>query len=124
MITTKQRAYLRSLSQKLTPLFQVGKNGLEENFLKQLDEALEARELIKINVLNNSDLETRAASDIICGQLGCEGIQAIGNKVVIYRQSTKKPKIELPGTTLPKAAAATKVAKGARGSKVGSRRRA
>lgn len=121
MITTKQRAYLRSLAQKLTPLFQVGKNGLEENFLKQLDEALEVRELIKINVLNNSDLETRAASDIICGQLGCEGIQAIGNKVVIYRQSTKKPTIELPGTKLPKV---DTVAKKAKVSKAYSRRRA
>lgn len=124
MITTKQRAYLRSLAQKLTPLFQVGKNGLEENFLKQLDEALEVRELIKINVLNNSDLETRAASDIICGQLGCEGIQAIGNKVVIYRQSTKKPTIELPGTKLPKVDTVAKVTKSAKVSKAYSRRRA
>ena len=51
MITTKQRAYLRGLGAKLTPIFQIGKNGIEDNFLKQVDDALEAREILKINVL-------------------------------------------------------------------------
>lgn len=96
MITTKQRAYLRGLANKLTPIFQVGKNGIEENFIKQVETALEARELIKIKVLENSGLETREASNIICEKVGCEGIQAIGNKIVLFKQSTKKPKIELP----------------------------
>lgn len=95
MITTKQRAYLRSLANDMQPIFQLGKNGIEESFLKQIDYALEARELIKLNVLNNSGYETREASDIICKELNCEGIQAIGNKIVLYRKSTKKPKIEL-----------------------------
>ncbi|WP_055668324.1 ribosome assembly RNA-binding protein YhbY [Desnuesiella massiliensis] len=95
MITTKQRAYLRSLANDMQPIFQLGKNGIEESFLKQIDDALEARELIKLNVLNNSGYETREASDIICKELNCEGIQAIGNKIVLYRKSTKKPKIEL-----------------------------
>lgn len=96
MITSKQRSYLRSLSNSLETIFHLGKNGIESNFLKQLKDALEARELIKIAVLNNSDLETREASEIICRELKCEGIQAIGNKIVIYKRSTKKPKIELP----------------------------
>lgn len=96
MITSKQRAYLRSLAHGIDPIFHLGKNGIEEAFLKQIDDALEAREILKIAVLNNSGYETREASDFICEKLGCEGIQAIGNKMVLYRKSTKKPKIELP----------------------------
>lgn len=96
MITTKQRAYLRGLGAKLTPIFQIGKNGIEDNFLKQIDDALEAREILKINVLENSGLETREASNFICERLGCEGVQSIGNKIVIYRKSKNNPKIELP----------------------------
>ncbi|MEG0772362.1 ribosome assembly RNA-binding protein YhbY [Clostridium sp.] len=96
MITTKQRSYLRSLANNMDPIFQVGKAGIEENFLAQIDQALEARELIKIKALNNSGITAREASEIICEELGCEGIQAIGSKLVIYRKSSKNPKIELP----------------------------
>ncbi|AGF58945.1 MULTISPECIES: ribosome assembly RNA-binding protein YhbY [Clostridium] len=98
MITGKQRAYLRGLANNLTPIFQIGKNGVEENFLIQLKQALEARELIKIKVLENSGLDTRETSDMICKAIKCEGIQAIGNKIVLYKQSSnlKKRKIELP----------------------------
>lgn len=96
MITSKQRSYLRSIANTMQPIFQVGKSGIEENFLKQVDGALEAREIIKVAVLNNSGLTAREASDIICEELQCEGIQAIGNKLVLYRRSEKKPKIELP----------------------------
>ena len=98
MITTKQRAYLRSLGSTMSPIFQIGKGGIEENFLIQVKQALEARELIKIKVLENSGLDTREASDMICKAVGCEGILAIGNKIVLYKQSSnlKKRKIELP----------------------------
>jgi RNA-binding protein len=96
MITGKQRAYLRGLAQTLTPIFQIGKNKIEQNFLIQVDEALEKRELIKIKVLENSGLDTREASDYLCEKVGAEGIQAIGNKIVLYRESKKNPKIELP----------------------------
>lgn len=96
MLTGKQRAYLRSLANGLDPIFQIGKNGIEENFIKQVEDALEARELIKIKVLENSGLDTREASDMICKLIGCEGIQAIGTKMVLYKKSSKKPKIEIP----------------------------
>lgn len=96
MLTGKQRAYLRSLANGLEPIFQIGKYGIEDNFLKQVSEALEARELIKIKVLENSGLDTREASNRICEKLGCEGVQAIGTKMVLYKQSSKKPKIEIP----------------------------
>lgn len=96
MITGKQRAYLRGLANTMDPIFQIGKNGIEDAFLTQLEEALEARELIKIKVLENSGLAAREASDEICRKIGCEGIQAIGSKIVLYKKSEKKPKIELP----------------------------
>ncbi|WP_294353327.1 ribosome assembly RNA-binding protein YhbY [uncultured Clostridium sp.] len=96
MLTGKQRAYLRKLAHNMDPIFQVGKNGIEDAFLKQVEDALEKRELLKIKVLENSGLEAREASDIICEEIGCEGIQAIGNKLVVYKQSKKKPQIELP----------------------------
>ncbi len=95
MITTKQRSFLRGLSNQIDPIFQVGKDGIEENFIKQVDGALEKRELIKIKTLNNSGITAREASDILCEELGCEGIQAIGGKLVLYRKSTKNPKIDL-----------------------------
>jgi RNA-binding protein len=95
MITSKQRSQLRSLANGLDVLFQLGKTGIEENFLKQIDQVLEIRELIKIKVLDNSGFTAREASDIICKELKCEGIQAIGSKMVIYRKSSKNPRIEL-----------------------------
>lgn len=96
MITSKQRSYLRAMANKMSPIFQVGKDGIEDNFLKQVEDALEVRELIKISVLNNSGLEAKEASNMICKELECEGVQVIGSKIVIYKRSIKKPKIELP----------------------------
>jgi RNA-binding protein len=96
MITSKQRSYLRAMANNMSPIFHIGKDGIEDNFLKQVRDALEVRELIKISVLNNSGFETREASNVICEELGCEGVQAIGNKLVLYKRSTEKPKIELP----------------------------
>ena len=96
MITGQQRAYLRGLANTMTPIFQIGKGGIEENFLIQVSQALEARELIKIKVLENSGLAAREVSDEICKLIGCEGVQAIGSKIVLYKKSEKKPKIELP----------------------------
>lgn len=96
MITSKERAYLRGLANNMSPIFQIGKNGVEESFLNQLEEALEARELIKIKVLENSGLSAREASDKICESINCEGIQAIGSKIVLYKESKNKKKIELP----------------------------
>lgn len=96
MITSKQRSYLRSLSNNIKPIFNVGKDGISEAFIKQVEDALEARELIKISVLNNSGFKAREASDTLCEALNCEGVQAIGNKLVLYKKSVNNPKIELP----------------------------
>ena len=90
MITSKQRAYLRSLSTNLDTIFQIGKGGVSDNLLKQLDEALEARELIKITILETAYEDTRDLCNEIAKELGAEPIQAIGSKFVLYRKSTKK----------------------------------
>lgn len=95
MITNKERSYLRSLANGVKTIFNIGKEGITENLIKQLDDALEKRELIKIGILNNIEMTPREASDVICSKLNCEGVQAIGNKLVLYRKSKKKPKIDL-----------------------------
>lgn len=95
MITSKQRSALRAMANDMQPIFQLGKGGITENFIKQVDEALEARELIKITILRNSDSDARSACDELCAALGAEPVQSIGNKFVLYRVSTKNPVIEL-----------------------------
>ena len=96
MITSKQRAYLRGLANTIEPIFQVGKSGIGDNFIKQVDDALEARELIKIKLLDTSFLDARETIDEIAQLTGAEAVQAIGSKMVLYRESKNKKKIELP----------------------------
>lgn len=96
MLTGKQRAYLKSMANKMDPLFQIGKNGVTENFVEQLKEALETRELIKIKVLNNSMLEADEVVKELCQRAEAEFVQSIGNKVVIYKESEENKQINLP----------------------------
>ncbi len=95
MITTKQRAYLRGLGQKLDPIFQVGKAGVTPELIKAVDDALEARELIKLNLLGNCDEDIREVCDVICARTHSDPVQVIGHRFVIYRPA-KEPVIELP----------------------------
>lgn len=96
MLTGKQRSYLKGLANKIEPILQIGKNGITENFVKQVDEALEAREIIKINVLDNSFLEPKKVANELCKLTDAEFVQSIGNKVTIYRESEENKKIQLP----------------------------
>lgn len=96
MITSKQRSFLRAKANSIDAIFQVGKGGINENLLKQLDDALEARELIKIRLLPNSGLDIRQVCRQLAEQLGAEEVQVIGTKFVLYRKSKKNPRIELP----------------------------
>ncbi len=96
MITSKQRAYLRGQANTLEPIFQLGKGGITDNFIKQLDDALEARELIKIHLLDASFLDSRETVDTLAKLTGAEAVQAIGSKIVLYRESKNKKRIELP----------------------------
>lgn len=96
MLTSKQRSYLRKLANSQDAIFQIGKGGITSAVVNQVEEALEARELIKIHVLDNSDLSPREACDIIVGKTGAEPVQVIGSKFVVYRRSSKNPEIQLP----------------------------
>ena len=96
MLTSKQRAYLRGMAAKLQPIFQIGKNGISEETIKQIDAALEARELIKLHVLETADCSSREACDALCEATGADGVQVIGSKCVLFRPSEKHPRIELP----------------------------
>ncbi len=95
-MTSKQRAYLRGLSNKIEAIFQVGKNGVNDNLIKQLDDALEARELIKITVLETAPESAKNLSFKIAERTNSFVVQVIGNKITLFRQKKKNSKIELP----------------------------
>ncbi len=95
-ITSKQRAYLRSLANGLPAIMQVGKSGLNENQLKTFSDALEARELIKLTVLENSGEDPREILNALCEALDAQPVGVTGKKIILYRPSEKKPVIILP----------------------------
>lgn len=95
MLTSKQRAYLRGLASSYDTIIQIGKGGVSENTLKTVSDALEARELIKIRVLENSDYTPREAADEIAGKVGADVVTVIGTKFVLYRESQEHKKIFL-----------------------------
>ncbi|WP_300410164.1 ribosome assembly RNA-binding protein YhbY [Lagierella sp.] len=95
MINPKQRSYLKSLAHKMEPLLIIGKGGVSENTLVQLDDLLNKRELVKIKILDNNLDNRDEIVDNILDRLGCDFVQFIGSKLTIYRQSEDK-KIELP----------------------------
>ena len=96
MITSKQRAFLRGKANDIDAIFQIGKDGIHENLIAQLGDALEARELIKIKVLETAFLTAREASEILCEALEAEPVQCIGAKLVLYKANPEKPGIVLP----------------------------
>lgn len=96
MLTGKQRSYLKSLAHDLEPIFQIGKHGLSENFVKQVEEALETRELIKIKILQNSVLEPKETAIELAERTNGEFVQSIGSKFVLYKESEENKTIELP----------------------------
>lgn len=95
MINSKQRSTLRSMANTLNPIFQIGKGGITEAFVSQLDDAFEKRELIKITVLETAGLEPKEALEELAGALNAEPVQAIGRKIVLYRESEEHKQIEL-----------------------------
>lgn len=95
-MTSKQRAYLRSMANTIDAIFQVGKSGVVPEMTNSIMDALEARELIKITVLNNCINEPKEVANILSERTHSEIIQVIGKKIVLYKQSKNKPVIELP----------------------------
>ncbi|HZK28086.1 MAG TPA: ribosome assembly RNA-binding protein YhbY [Thermoclostridium sp.] len=96
MLKGKQRSYLRSIANVIPAIFQIGKGGVSDNTIKQFDEALEARELVKATVLKNSDLNPRQVCEELSLALQAEIVQVIGNRFVLYRQSRENKVIQLP----------------------------
>ena len=97
-MTSKQRAYLKGIAMTTEPILQIGKSSLTPEFITAVDEALEARELVKINVLKNCLDDSRLMSGTIAERTRSEVVQVIGKKIVLYRQAReeKKRKILLP----------------------------
>lgn len=92
MLTSKQRAALRAAANQIDTIFQIGKGDINDNLIKQIDDALTARELVKIHILETSGLTPKEASRIVCEKTGAETVQCIGNKFTLFRRNTKNPK--------------------------------
>ena len=94
-MTTKQRAALRAMANTMEPVLQIGKDGITDNLVKQCWDALEARELIKVNVQKNAPYVARKACEELCERVHAEPVQTIGNRFTIYRQARENSKIRL-----------------------------
>ena len=91
MLTSKQRAALRSAANGIDTIMQIGKGGISDALIKQVDDALTARELIKIKVLENCEYSSREMAEMLSGRVDSEPVQVIGNKFVLFRRNPKKP---------------------------------
>ena len=95
-MTSKQRAYLRSLANNIDAIFQVGKGGVSDVLLEQLNNAIEARELIKITVLETAPASAKELAEEIANGTNSVIVQTVGNKITLFRQKKKNSRIELP----------------------------
>lgn len=96
-MTTKQRAYLKSLAMTMDPIFQIGKNSMTPELTKAIEEALDARELIKVSVLKNCIDDPHMLADMLAERTRSQVVQVIGKKIVLYKEGKDKNKrIELP----------------------------
>ncbi len=96
MLTGKQKSYLKGLAHTMQPIIQVGKNGVNDPLIKTVYDALEARELIKVSILQNCFEEPKAIAAEIASVIDAEIIQVIGKTIVFYKESSKKKQIVLP----------------------------
>ena len=96
MITSKQRSFLKSLAHNIDPVVYIGKAGVTENVVKEIDMCLEARELVKVKLQEGCDLTPKDVANDVAARLGAEFVQAIGRKFTLYRRSKENEQIELP----------------------------
>ena len=96
MLTSKQRAYLRGIAAKEDTILQVGKGGIGENLITQVNDALKAREIVKLKVLETAMLSPREAAAQLAEATKSDVVQTIGNKLVLFKRNPREPKIELP----------------------------
>lgn len=94
MLTSKQRAYLKGIASTYDTIFQVGKGGISENLITQVSDALRARELIKLRVLDNCEYSPKEASTLLAEATKSEVVQVIGSKFVLFKRNPKDPVIE------------------------------
>lgn len=95
-MTSKQRAYLKSLASKLDPVFQVGKSSLTPEFTEAVGECFNNNELIKLAVLKNCMDDPKAIAEMVAERTHSQVVQVIGKKIVLYKPDKDKPKIQLP----------------------------
>ncbi len=93
MLTSKQRATLRAMANPIDTIFQVGKGGVNEQMCKSISDALEARELIKLKVLDNSDYTAKEAANEIAEAVGADVVSVVGKKFVLYKESKENKTI-------------------------------
>lgn len=96
MLTSKQRAYLKSLANNIVSSTTIGKEGITNNVLNSINESFNTRELVKITLLENSGLESKKVISELADRLGAESVQYIGRKVVLYKKFSENPVIVLP----------------------------
>ncbi len=96
MLKGKQKRYLRSLAVNMQPIFQIGKGGMSENLTADISAALEARELVKVRVLQNCAEDAGSLGEALAAALGAELVQVIGRNILLYRPSVEQPQLELP----------------------------
>ena len=95
-MTSKQRAYLKSLASSLDPLFQIGKGSVTPEVIEAISEAFNNRELLKIAVLKNCKDDPRAIAEVVAERTRSQVVHVIGKKIVLYKPDKKNPKIVLP----------------------------
>ena len=95
MLTSKQRAALRGMANSIEPIVHIGKDGISDALIKQCDDALTARELIKLSVLETAGASAREFADRLAPELKLDVVQVIGRKIVLYRRNKKEPKIKI-----------------------------
>ena len=96
MLTSKQRAYLRGLANGLDPILHMGKGGLSDAMIRQADDALTARELLKGKALETAPISAIEPAQAIAEAVGAEVVQVVGRTFVLYRRNEKEPQIQLP----------------------------
>ena len=94
-MNSKDRAYLRSLANTISPIIQVGKIGVNDNLIKQVNDALEARELIKVSVLETAPADADEVAINLANTTNCIVVQVLGRKITLYRKRKKDSKINV-----------------------------
>ncbi len=97
MLTGKQRSYLKGLAMQLEPVVYIGKNELTDSVLKEMDDYLEAHEMVKVKIQEGSMMDPKTAANEAAAKLGAEFVQAIGRKFTLYRESKDNKQIFIPG---------------------------